>query len=502
MTKLHALKPSPLRHRLAAATTWRYTDGILIAATTLIVTALNYWWATIDTRPPDWDTARHLWTTLLYLGALHQHAILPFLQQYHYYPPLVYWVTLPFYKLFGTNLQIAILSNVIWIAILLSSTYAIGRRVGGRTVGLAAMLLAASYPMFVSQFKELQLDAPLAAMVALALYLLISSEGFRRRGYTLAFGVCCGLGMLTKWTFIACIAVPALYALVLAVIADVRARTPRRVAVIGVAALLAYAICSPWYTANIQQFRIDMKANGAPQAKLEGDPAVGSFAGNTYYFFNWINQQLFLPGLALFGAGLTTLGLKRRLRPGMAELLLAVGGMYLIFTLLPNKDARYTLPALPAIAVISVVWLAFLGRRRHVIAAGLLTVYAISMFAVISFGSALLPRNAAFSIGSQPLTVFAQRGYIIGAPQHQNWGLQNVFAYVAKQPIGQRSLSYTGPDTIWCNGWDLTYYSQLDGVSLKAHATYRLIRTTGPAKSGAILHYRLPDQTNLGLYRS
>jgi len=47
-------------------------------------------------------------------------------------------------------------------------------------------------------FKWYMLDPPLTAMAALALYLLIRSESFSDRRFSLLFGLVCGVGTLTK----------------------------------------------------------------------------------------------------------------------------------------------------------------------------------------------------------------------------------------------------------------------------------------------------------------
>jgi 4-amino-4-deoxy-L-arabinose transferase-like glycosyltransferase len=487
--------------RLAKLLAWRYCDLALVGLLVVAVTAVNYWWASTDARPPDWDAARDLWNSLLYLQTLHTHRLLPFLQQYDYYPPLVYWVALPFYKLFGISITSAVLSNAVFITPLLYAVYFLGRRLGGRSVGLLATLLIASYPMMVSQFKQYQLDAPLAAMVALALCLLVYSQGFRRPRLTLAFGVVCGLGMLTKWTFVACIALPALWTLGQAVVADIKARAPRRLATVGVAALIAYTICSPWYAANFQQFQIDMQANGKPQAILEGDPQVGTWAGDTYYLNSLVNEQIFLPGVLFFLIGLGVIAWRRPRENGIPELLLLIAGSYIVFTVIANKDARYTLPMLPAVAVISAYGLLSLSKRGRLAVSAAVGVYCVVVFSAISFGTTLLPSSLTVRLGAQPLTLFAQHGYIIGPPQRQDWGLSTVMALVSRQAPQQRTLSYSGPDTIWFNSWDLTYYGQLDNVTITGKSAYQIVRTSRPpSQGGAILRRTLPDGTILSLY--
>ena len=61
---------------------------------------------------------------------------------YLYYPPLVYWVTDVFYAALGSEaMWVAVLSNVVWLAILVFATYGIGRTAVERSRRLAVRRL-------------------------------------------------------------------------------------------------------------------------------------------------------------------------------------------------------------------------------------------------------------------------------------------------------------------------------------------------------------------------
>src|SRR5438093_1527407 len=76
------------------------------------------------------------------------------------------------------------------------------------------MLVAAVWA-FIVVFSAIrfQLDLPLTAIVALCLLITVKTERFRRTGYSLAVGVTCGLGMLTKPTFPIYVVAPMLWLL-------------------------------------------------------------------------------------------------------------------------------------------------------------------------------------------------------------------------------------------------------------------------------------------------
>ena len=74
--------------------------------------------STIETRE-SWivaSVALHLLDSLSYLNLLHFNSLLDELTQYKFYPPLIDWVVLPFYKVFGTSIAAAVATQAEGIA--------------------------------------------------------------------------------------------------------------------------------------------------------------------------------------------------------------------------------------------------------------------------------------------------------------------------------------------------------------------------------------------------
>ena len=417
-------------------------DVTILVCVALAVAAANLLWSAIDTRPPHWDMARHLWTSLEYKGYADRQQWLGFLTNYYYYPPLLYWLTQPLYAVLGTDVQVAILTNCVFLIVLVLSMYGIGVELRDRRAGRMAAIFALSLPIIVSQFKEYQLDAPLTAMVALALLLLIRTREFSMGRASLAFGIAAGLGLLTKWTFVIVMAAPVGFAVLIAL------REHRFRPILGALAV-TLLIAGPWYASNFHLLRIDLLAMGTDQGMREGDPAVWSVASFTWYLARLVQDHLYLGPTLLFVAGLL-----RWDRRNLYPLLLAAGTM-VGFTLLWNKDARYILPAIVGVAIIATSWL---PRRRWIEPA--LVACAVVVFEAISFGNPLLPIEA--SVG--PVVVFAQHGYLIGPPAHEDWHLEEAVTQVAARWPGG-TVSYAGLDTIWCNPWDVRYYAAKYGLT-------------------------------------
>jgi 4-amino-4-deoxy-L-arabinose transferase-like glycosyltransferase len=510
----------------------RHFDTILLGSLVGAITALNLLWVSLDARPPYWDAARHLGDSIAHLNAFESSNPLHGFVLYEYYTPFAYWVGDLFYAVLGTGYWVSILSEAVFLAILVYSTYAIGKTLWSRRVGVLSAVFVVCTPMLTSLFKWYMLDAPLTAMVALALYLLIRSDFFSRSGTTILFGVVCGCGTLTKWTFPLCLWLPILTALVVAGTDALAERSLRRLVNVAAAGLIAFAIDGAWYIDNWSQLSADSKRYNVSAAAIEGDPRVGSLRSALWYLWNLLDSQLYAIPFVLFVIGVVV-ALRRRaaLTRNMYPLLTIVGS-YAAFTLLANKDYRYTLPMLPAVAVVAVSWLEYVRPRVRSWLAGGVVAYSVVTFLAVSFGTSLLPKDATIQLGSHSyvseliafmpgyntdatrargITFFAQHGWLVGPPSHERWYQEDVFREIAVRGGGSVSFypAFPAGDSIWFNTWGSRYYA------LRYHEAwfgdlalgrFLIVRGALPPKSelagfAPVATYALPDGEAVWLYQ-
>lgn len=128
--------------------------------------------------------------------------IVPYLQGEPYLdkPPLMYWLVMVSYSIFGVHDWAARIPPALAIHATILSLYLIGRRsLGGRAAFWAALLLSVT-PGFVSMGRLLILDGLLAACTTLAI--LAGFEAVRgdslKRGWWLIAAAAVGFGVLTK----------------------------------------------------------------------------------------------------------------------------------------------------------------------------------------------------------------------------------------------------------------------------------------------------------------
>jgi 4-amino-4-deoxy-L-arabinose transferase-like glycosyltransferase len=178
---------------------------LLILAALILFHLLNNWiWLSTNVVIVGWDRPRHLIESLRYNDILKTLNYPSFFEAFTlsgYYPPLFHLLIVAFYKLFGLSADVAAMVNSLFLAVLLTSTYLIGRKVWGWREGLLAAFLLSTFPMIYAMSRYTYIEFALTAMVALGISLLLLSDGFTQRGGSLAFGLSLGFGLLTKWTY-------------------------------------------------------------------------------------------------------------------------------------------------------------------------------------------------------------------------------------------------------------------------------------------------------------
>ncbi len=195
----------------------RQLDGpIVVTALVLLHGTVNWLWLRANTVTYGWDRMDHLVSSLAYndvLRTLSLRSLFEALAWSNYYPPLVHLVAVAAYKLFGVSEDVAAMTNLVYLTLLLSSVWYLGWRFEGQRVALLATLMAATFPMFYAMSRYLYIDFALAGFVAASIAALVATDEFRRRRMSLLFGALLGLGFWVKWTMAAFLAGPLLVVL-------------------------------------------------------------------------------------------------------------------------------------------------------------------------------------------------------------------------------------------------------------------------------------------------
>ena len=190
---------------------------VLLVLLLVLVTVHNAWWISQDQLALRGDHGE------LLKSAHTNHKDLQELDLFLWmfntntsYPPLSNIVCSLLTAIFGFSVLGARLSLMVFVGVLLFSTYALGKRVFDWRVGLAAAYFSITNPLAAYFGHEYFLDVPLSAMVALSLYLLFRTERFSSHRHSLLFGLALALAWLAKWTFLLYVLGAALWLLLAA----------------------------------------------------------------------------------------------------------------------------------------------------------------------------------------------------------------------------------------------------------------------------------------------
>jgi 4-amino-4-deoxy-L-arabinose transferase-like glycosyltransferase len=357
----------------------RFLVTLLIAASALA----NAWFTSIRQTPFPGDEGNHLQSIMFYfhngMGALRDSV----------YPPFFYFVSIIVHHVVGTSMQASIAVNILFLFALVLGTFGIARRItqSKAAATLAAMLVAA-YPMTISLSRMAMLDFALMGMVALSAWLLMETQSFSRRGASLAFGVSCGLGMLTRGSFAIFLAGPVIVEIALAFRSkshDESRNLKRAFQNFCLAAAIGLALAGVWYLPDFNRkisFGFSRVLLGANHAQID----FLSHKGVMFYPFTLIDAALspwlFLPfaiGLPLF---------LKKSATWRAHLVSWIIFPWLVFSNMPWKLARYMAPALPAFAIITAVGLLSI-KNKYIRYSSVLTsaVVAVSIWLAMTFGA-------------------------------------------------------------------------------------------------------------------
>jgi 4-amino-4-deoxy-L-arabinose transferase-like glycosyltransferase len=395
--------------------------GMIGAA--LAFLAITVWWVAVDARVPDADNGKHLLSTFrMYDGLADGHLRTP-LNLDTGYPPLAYLVGAVGVLIGGATRQSAILAeNLVFVPLLVGGCYAAGRLAYDRGVGVLAALFVLAVPMVMSLFHVMMLDGPMAALVAVTIGLLMASRRFEDVRWSLLAGVACGLGLLTKQTFV-------LFVLGFLVVMLARGgwRHWRGLLAFAVAAAV---IAAPWYVEHLTDVRAKTQgATAAAPPVWYGDvlyPERWSLDNFTWYGWALANNILYLPLLLLVLLGLVFAVRRLIVTRGSGwepELLAGAGFSYLSISFLRLDDPRYLMPWLVYVAVIAVAWIPALPRPARIALAGALVAILVMNTAVQNLGIGSDARISLWGhkpnpIGEAELVVLSPVGYTgIGEPE-------------------------------------------------------------------------------------
>jgi hypothetical protein len=402
-------------------------------------------WLALDRTPPEWDHANHLQRALECGREVQAGDLESVMARSSFYPPVVPCLAGVIARVVPSDIAAAQGVVLAFLGVGMVSIYLIGReRISGRAGVLAAVLFGAA-PFVVFNSVRFQLDLPLAAIVPLALWLLIRTDGFTRPLASLALGVVSGVGMLVKPPFF----VYVLPSIVWVLVRERRgAGRARNVALAVVAAVVASIA---WYGPRLMGLPAQIGARSFQQAAESGHPPALSLSGLAIYP---VTLPMFF-GVA--ASGLFAFGLLVAARQGRGWELVSVLVPFALFLAIQNKNARYTLPILPMASLVAALALERLRSRARTIA---LAVTAVIVLLQVSATAFALPSRA--GIDGTRLA-----GAIPAPPRAADWQHERLLAAIARHAGTSGATVSVVPNHMWFSPANFRYYAVRDAQPLR-----------------------------------
>ncbi len=445
-----------------------HLNKLLLAFIFLILASSTIAWTVKDRTPPSWDPSHHTVAAYDYYRPLAHFDLRGFAREVfvnkQYYAPFIHLMTAVAFLIFGASRLSAVAVNLISLAVLLGSVSWIGRALYFRdgeysnaarastdltalTLGAVAALVSTSYHFNAWLLHDAFLDYPLVALVALSFALLIRAGDFSKRSDAMRLAIVAGCGLLAKQTFAFFLLLPALYV----VICVLRKRDRKAIINLALAGAVILGIAAIWYAPHfrdvIEIYRINQQG-----AIDEQEPLIFSRDSLIFYLHSLIGMQAQMPFGLLFGVGLIYSLIRSRKQSTMIYLWLLSG--IASFTFIANKDVRYTVPVLPAVAILSVCWLRefWLHARaapgdsgKRAVALKLALVAPIVAWAFISFFNAQWPAQGQGVFIDTPYfrwMVFSRNYFVYDhRPLPDDWGVPEIARTVAEFPYDENSPS-------------------------------------------------------------
>ncbi len=429
-------------------------------------------WVSMDKQPPSWDPAHYLDLTLGHERALQSRGLSGFFSDVitsdPVRAPLLTMLAVPIFLVAGPGPDRGLILNLLLWPVLLAAVYLLGRRLFTARTGLLAAFLTATTPIVFGLAHEFFIEFLLTTLVTATVLLLFKTDGFMRRGASVALGVVVGLGMLTKVAFPLYVAGPCLVLGVAALVPLVRTRSQggpiagrlARLAVnISIIGALAVAIPFFWYLHDLKPSWEYAKwaSNGAgslpygPAQPYKPDEIAKFTLTVVNVDISWLYVVVSLIGLAL------VLVAWRRGRAGAliwrtttVKALALVGWFAIPFwyvTLSHNHDPRFLAPAMPAFALLAAGALARVPKpdMRRILVVGTVVLGTLQWFAAL-FTVPMLPDKVQASSPAGD-AIFWWQGPQSRAHNHApygSWKVDEILTYLAIQnpaPGGVKPLT-------------------------------------------------------------
>lgn len=291
------------------------------------------------------------------------------------------------------------LTNSLFLLVMVFSVYGIGALCFSRGTGFLAALLTLFFPLVFGHSRVALLDYPLLCMSSLSMFLLLKTEGFKSGFFAALYGISFVLAQLTKETAFLFLGGPSIYYFTRSITRGKDIRKITRNIILSVVLCALGGIAAFLLFVNNNVALLYMKKLFSLKAYIGDLSFIGVWSINS---IGWVLSIALLPFLASY-----FFHIKKRNKLFLIWFFVPA----VIFSLKVDLLSRYLLPVLPALALAVAGELHELRIRPWVKKAYALFLIAAAVvqYSLINYGMVGLvgvPGNTCYTLERGMLTVF------------------------------------------------------------------------------------------------
>ncbi|EKD90346.1 MAG: hypothetical protein ACD_31C00008G0018 [uncultured bacterium] len=342
----------------------------------------NLYWINLNNAPLPWDSANHLFISISVLEKIKSLDFLEVLKVSNYYPILVHTISALILLFTGVSIKIGQFLGTIYFIFTLLIIYLYLKNISNSFIAFFSTLFVSLSPIFFNQSRQLMLDIPSVGFLFLSLYFFQKSQCLKKLKPTLYFFIAAGCLGMTKWTGLIYLSVPAFLTLV-----NFYRQKSKIVqlknAFLGM--IVFGLVTLPWYLSNLNDLLYLGKIYSVDHSNPDGKN-IWQLENFRDYLNIFIRDQVTpIPALVFLVCLPIYLFIKNKFKWFVISMILV---NYLIFSLLGNKDSRFTMHLLVFVFFIVLAVLDLLIKRMKtvgILMLSFLSIFMISYFLVLSF---------------------------------------------------------------------------------------------------------------------
>lgn len=418
---------------------------ILLIFLLLFIATTTWIWLILDTQPPWMDQANYLESSCQYAHRLQRLHFGGFFKDLIFFnrvrPPLVMLLTTPVYFFNYRNEDLAVLINVLFMALTFLVILKLSEDYLEPKAALLSCFILSMYPIIFRLTRTYLIDISLMSMVVLSIYLLLKCDGFKSFRYSLLLGLSLGLGMLVKQSYPTFIVAPFICIVwksnVMTFINRAKIGNPNRIAKARLnllyCLLVALALTLPWYISNFRHtLHLLSYSNSAEFVAKYGLYYIWDIKK----FLTYYPIRMMTYGISAFFTFLfLCLSIFFFRTPKFGDIKRVFIWLILFplifFTFSVNKDLRFLVPLLPAVAIITAHGIYQIKNRLiRWIGISLIVVVGLFQFFVDSFNTPILPNISFKPFARCNILLFTVKPSY--RPMKEEWMVEDVLATIKK----------------------------------------------------------------------